>query len=73
MSKVKQMPVKTISEDEVRKLQLKGKPQCPFCRKPLNYLYEGAHGPISEKCGSCGNRFLIDAETLEVVWIQQVV
>lgn len=54
------------TQKELESLKLKGKPKCPFCRKPLNYVYEGTKGMTGEKCKLCGNSFLVNTETLKV-------
>ncbi len=50
-------------------MNLRGKPKCPFCNRPLTYVYEGAKGMTGEKCKKCGQEYLVDTETLEVIRI----
>lgn len=61
----------TISEDEVRKMKLKGKPKCTLCGIPLTFVYEGSRGYTNQKCERCRNSFLLNSETLEVLLIQK--
>ena len=64
------MKTSVVSQQQVLKLRLKGKPKCPFCRIPLNFIYEGSKGLTGEKCFKCGNSFLVNMETLEVILIR---
>lgn len=61
--------IKTITKKEVLRMNLRGKPKCPFCNRPLTYVYEGAKGMTGEKCKKCGQEYLVDTETLEVIRI----
>ncbi len=63
---------KMISQEEVRKMKLKGKPKCPICNTPLTFVYEGSIGFSGEKCSRCKQRFLINTATLEVLMIDKV-
>jgi len=48
-------------------MRLKGNRRCPFCRKPLAFLYEDASsGHMELKCGNCGHRSVVDLKTAEV-------
>lgn len=59
----------TITEEEVQKMKLKGKPKCLACGNPLTFVYEGAKGYSRMKCLRCRQEFLVNLETLEVVKI----
>lgn len=55
-------------------MRLKGKPRCPYCHRPLIFIYEDVpRGHLNQKCGNCGKPSIIDAETLEVLIIDNVV
>ena len=71
--KLKHLPVHgmTISITDVQKLKLKGKPKCPACNPPLTFIYEGSTGYSGVKCKRCGQEFLINTETLEVLRISK--
>ncbi len=61
-----------ISESEVQKMKLKGKPKCLTCGNPLSFVYDGAKGYTSMKCLRCKQEFLVNLETLEVKRITKV-
>ncbi len=61
----------TISQTDVQKMKLKGKPKCPLCRLPLTFIYEGSIGYSGVKCKRCGQEFIINTETLEVLKISR--
>ena len=63
--------VKMITQAEANRIRLKGKPKCPYCRKPLTYVYEDSKGHTGEKCRYCNNQFVINMETLEVFQISR--
>lgn len=65
--------LKVISEEQVRKMRLKGKPKCPFCNIPLTYVYEGSKGYTNQKCDKCRNSFLVNTDTLEVLMIERAI
>lgn len=58
-----------ITKNDVSQLRLKGKPRCLCCNTPLTFVYQGNIGIIGEKCRKCGQSFLVDTETLEVLKI----
>lgn len=64
------LQMKVISENQVRKMRLKGKPKCLCCGNPLSYVYEGSRGFTNLKCDRCRNSYLVNSETLEVMLIQ---
>ena len=59
--------IKTITKAEVSGMRLKGKPKCIFCNRPLAFVYEGAKGITGEKCKKCGQEYLVNTDTLEVI------
>ena len=56
----------TVTRKELATLQLRGKPKCVCCGRPLTFIYEGATGFTGEKCSRCGQAYLVNTETLEV-------
>ena len=63
----------TITKSELLKLRLKGKPKCPHCKRPLTFVYEGATGYTGEKCSKCGQEYLVNNETLQVIRVLEEV
>ena len=61
--------IKTITQEELRGMKLKGKPKCPACGIPLTFIYEGSVGLSSEKCPRCKQEYLVNTGTLEVIKI----
>ena len=58
----------TISIEEVRQLQIKGKPECPYCQNPLSHVYNDMlKGHISLKCGRCKKKSIVDVETMQAL------
>lgn len=52
---------------ELRKMKLKGKPKCPYCEKPVGFIYDDLpHGHISQLCPNCGRKVLVDVGTMTV-------
>jgi transposase-like protein len=46
---------KRFKKSEIQKMTLKGKPACPYCRRPLTFVYSDVEkGHLSQKCGKCG-------------------
>jgi transcription elongation factor Elf1 len=47
------------------KMTLRGKPKCPWCEKPLLYVYSDAkEGHLNLKCKNCGKKVLLDLSTM---------
>jgi transposase-like protein len=63
---------KTITQEEVKSMKLKGKPKCPVCDNPLTFIFEGSTGFSGEKCSRCKREYLVNTETLEVIKITKV-
>ena len=61
--------VRTITQEQLQDMKLKGKPKCPMCGIPLTFIYEGSTGFSSEKCPRCKQEYLVDTGTLEVIRI----
>lgn len=46
---------------DMRQFKLKGKPKCPYCEKPVSFVYDDIpHGHISQICPTCGHKVLLD-------------
>ena len=66
--------IRSISPTELNRMKIKGKPRCPYCRKPLTFIYEDVpRGHLNQKCGNCGKPSIVNAETLEVMIIDGAV
>ena len=62
---------RSISRSDIQRMRLRGKPKCPHCKIPLNFIYEGSKGFTGEKCKRCNQEYLVNMETLEVVKIEK--
>ena len=50
---------------DLSKLKLKGKPKCPYCGKPVSFIYDDLpHGHISQLCPNCGRKVMLDVGTM---------
>ncbi|QAT48620.1 hypothetical protein EQM14_01820 [Caproiciproducens sp. NJN-50] len=55
-------------QQNVTSLKIKGKPKCPICGRPLNFVYDDVgYGHINEKCKNCGRSAIVDLSTLLAV------
>lgn len=63
--------METITKKELSRMPLKGKPKCPHCNIPLNFIYEGSTGFSGEKCKRCNQEYLVNTETLEVIKVEK--
>jgi transcription elongation factor Elf1 len=63
--------VKVFKKSDVQKMPLKRKPACPYCGKPLTFVYSDVEkGHLGQKCGKCGKPSMLDMETMEVYQIR---
>jgi transposase-like protein len=50
-----------VLKSEVAKMPLKGKPACPYCGRPLTFVYGDVdRGHLGQKCYTCGKTSLVD-------------
>ena len=64
--------ISIVTDDGVKRLKLKGKPKCLACGRPLSFIFEGSTGIVGEKCKKCGQEYLVNTETLEVIKVNKV-
>lgn len=65
--KKKTIDNRRISKTDLQRMKLKGKPKCPYCQKPLTFIYDDIEkGHLSQKCGNCGKSSVVDTATMEV-------
>lgn len=60
-----------VNRSVVLNMPLKGKPPCPYCKKPLGFIYEDAEGHINQKCPNCGRTSWVDLSTMTVYEITE--
>lgn len=56
---------RVYTDGDMRQFRLKGKPKCPYCEKPVSFIYDDIpHGHISQICPNCRHRVLLDVGTM---------
>ena len=64
---------RTISRKEVADPGVRGKPKCPYCRKPLTFVCNDVKGGhLNQKCGKCGKGSIVDMGTMEAIAIDDL-
>jgi transposase-like protein len=54
-------------DTKLSNLKIKGKPVCPYCGNPLNYVFDDViGGHTSEKCKKCNKVSIVDLASLVV-------
>lgn len=56
-------PSYTLSD--LRHMKLRGKPRCPYCEKPVSFIYDDMpQGHFSQFCPNCGRQVFVDVRSL---------
>lgn len=56
---------RTYTVSDLSKMKLKGKPRCPYCERPVSFVYaDMPQGHISQRCPNCGHQVLVDVGSM---------